>query len=489
MTKHAINLSNIANTNVASKISPKIILDSLIEINNNDSINTIFSDKEIFLILKYLNDFIIDEFKKISFDRLKDLKIFRPLWFDNYVQLSNSNVSDCNLNNNNANVYLISEEIALIMKRCFKKNPFEKISTETFKIPSLKSSELFSDESASSSFKFIIKHKELSNLFSHMNLYELSDLDFFSNLCIPLFFDLSSRTQYVILEYLNEEILSKKFVNEKDKYLEVLRKNLVIQTRRKGEPKLISDLYDPNNVTLKRILDESYFPDEAFETPRCLKFLKTIGLQTCLSNDLCKILMNDIEYKVSQEEMGVGWTDELRERSKYLYLHLVENFDKLDESILDHRFLEPYSPSEIFFRLVQPFEYKEFAKTCIKFSDAELQKYEHLVWSSSFLLPSFVQTDQMNEKVLEFLKLNRKPNFFTVNKNMTNLYESFNNKEMEQLDDELESFLMRTLAIMYKYLSDLSRNDQVNINKFFLRKDPLEKCDTFFKYTSSFSRK
>jgi hypothetical protein len=402
MTKHAINLSNISNTNATNKISPKIILESLIEINSNNSINTIFSDKEIFLILKYLNDFITDEFKTISFERLKELKIYKPLWFDAYVQLS-SNAGK----SNEANVYLISEEMAAIMKRCFKKNPFEKISTDTFKIPSLKSTELFSDDASThSSFKFIIKHKDLANLFSHMNLHELSDLDFFSNLCIPLFFDLNARTQFVLLEYLNEEILSKKFANEKDKYLEVLRKNLVIQTKRKDEPKLVSDLYDPNNETLKKILDDSYFPDEAFEASRCLKFLKIIGLQTCLSNDLCKILMNDIEYKVSQEEeAGVGWTDELRERSKYLYLNLVENCDHLDESILEHRFLEPYCPSETFLRLAQPFEYKEFPKTCIKLSDAELHKYEHLAWTSSFLLPSFVQTENMNEKALEFFKI------------------------------------------------------------------------------------
>jgi hypothetical protein len=179
--------------------------------------------------------------------------------------------------------------------------------------------------------------------------------------------------------------------------------------------------------------------------------------------------MNDIEYKVSQEEeAGVGWTDELRERSKYLYLNLVENCDQLDESILEHRFLEPYCPPETFLRLAQPFEYKEFPKTCIKLSDAELHKHEHLAWTSSFLLPSFVQTENMNEKALEFLKLNRKPNFLTVNQNISNLCESFNKKEMDQLDDELESFLMKTLTIMYKYCNDLSQHDQVSIKIFLV---------------------
>ena len=222
-TQKLLNMSGLKAT---SKISPQIIHDSLVEINANGSIHTMFSDKEIFLILKYFNDVLGDtNSPQIPLTRLKDMNIYKPLWYDSYVAI------------NSSNVYLISEEMAALMKRCFKQNPFETISTEDFKIPSLKSTELFSDAPVSS-FKFLVKHKELHKFYAHLGVYDLNDLDFFSNLCIPLFFDLTAKTQYILIEYLSEEILGKKYAHQKDSYLDILRKNLVIHTKRPNEPGL-----------------------------------------------------------------------------------------------------------------------------------------------------------------------------------------------------------------------------------------------------------
>ena len=219
MTKSSINISHISDAATsAHKISPKIILDSLIEINSSDTINTIFSEKEVFLILKYLNDFLSDEYKSISFERLKELNIYRPLWCDDScVQLCSSTSDD------NNDVYLISEEMAALMKRCFKQNPFEKISTTAFKLPSLKSTELFGEGNGPFRRpKLVVKHKELVNLYARMGMRDLTDLDFFSDLCMPLFFDLSARTQHAILEHLSEEVLAKRDSQDTDKYLEVI---------------------------------------------------------------------------------------------------------------------------------------------------------------------------------------------------------------------------------------------------------------------------
>ena len=180
-----------------------------------------------------------------------------------------------------------------------------------------------------------------------------------------------------------------------------------------------------------------------------------------MSADLCKILMNDIEYKVTQEEAGTGWTDELRNRSKCLYLHLTENWQMFDDSVLLHRFLEPYCPDESLVRLVEPFEYAEFAKTCINLNDAELHKYEHLAWSSSFLLPSFVRDDVLDENALAYFKLNRKPDFLMVNQHLANLCESFGSKEIVSISDEVECSLVKSLVQIYRYLDELSEHEQV----------------------------
>ena len=159
-----------------------------------------------------------------------------------------------------------------------------------------------------------------------------------------------------------------------------------------------------------------------------------------------------------------GWTDELRARSKWIYQHLVDNWQRFDDSVLQQRFLEPYCPAERYVELKHPFEYPEFNRTCLKLSDAELQKYEMLVWTSSFILPAFVQVDSIDANGVEFLKLNRKPCFAIVNQHLNNICESVGSKKFAlQLDAEKlaaqDDTLIEILGKIYQYLDDLHINE------------------------------
>jgi hypothetical protein len=170
---------------------------------------------------------------------------------------------------------------------------------------------------------------------------------------LPQFKKLDAKSQNNFLKYLYEEILEKSFIHEKEKCFKILREKLFILSR-KGEQKCIADLYDMKSEPLKFILSDHYFPDENFDSPQCLRFLKEAGLRTYLPSELCKKCMNEIESEVTGEKneeangslsttpSTVGWTDELRLRSKWLYLHLVENWQKFDDSVLQQRFLEPF---------------------------------------------------------------------------------------------------------------------------------------------------
>jgi hypothetical protein len=148
------------------------------------------------------------------------------------------------------------------------------------------------------------------------------------------------------LKYLYDDILEKCYTHDKEKCFKILREKLFIQTR-KNEQQLISDLYDWKNDALKTILNDSYFPDEMFDSPQCLRFLKEAGLRTFLPSDVCKRCMNDIEAKVESD----GWNDELRARSRLLYQHLIDNWQRFDDSVLQQRFLEPHCPDKRYLRL------------------------------------------------------------------------------------------------------------------------------------------
>lgn len=465
--------------------NPQIILEYLFEANRVHSLSAFLSEDDVFVILKYFNDFLARNYQAGTFQRLKELKIYKPIWSEKHISVNfnssgsfgpsmTSLTTPLNTNSLVSNVCLISEEMASLMKRSFKQSPFQ----PTTGLASSSSTSLQSVSSSTSSLSSIgsnpttalivlVRRPELTKLYTHLNLLCLNDLEAFLNLCLPQFRKLDAKSQNNILKYLYEEILEKSYIHEREKCFKILRDKLYLQTR-KADHQLISDLYDTKSETLKNILSDGYFPDESFDSPQCLRFLKEAGLRTYLPSELCKKCMNEIETRVTD---GVGWTDELRARSKWLYQHLIENWQRFDDSVLQQRFLEPYCVDARYVSLRQPFEYAEFSRTCLKLSDAELQKYEHLVWSSSYLLPAFVTVDSIDANAAEFLKLNRKPCFALVNQHLTNICESINSKAYNLTNtdpdaaDQLaggannESLLVECLSKIYQYLDDLSVNE------------------------------
>ena len=175
-----------------------------------------------------------------------------------------------------------------------------------------------------------------------------------------------------------------------------------------------------------------------------LKFLKECGLRSYIPTDKCKQIMEAIQLHVKQN----GWTNEQRKRSKYLYDHLLANWTRYDNSILDYKFLEPYhmhAENDDLLQLHEPYTSstetsatEHFRFTCIKLSDGELLKDAKLCWTSSYLLPDFIRLEHRNElheqqepidpNALEFFKLNKKPSYALVQKNLSNLSKKFSLK-------------------------------------------------------------
>jgi hypothetical protein len=469
--------------------NPQIVLDYLLEANRIHSLNAFLSEDDIFVILKYFNDFLARNYQQGTFYRLKELKIFRPLWSEKYINL-NFTVASAPLNANVtpltastmmngpgqpfvSNVYLISDELATLMKRSFKSSPYQ--SGGGGGVMSLSSSQKSVIDS--SQIIVLVRRNELAKLYSHLNVINLSDLDSFMSLVLGQFRKLEAKAQHNLLKYLYEDVMEKCYLHEKEKCFKALRDKLVIQNR-KGEQQLITDLYDTKNETLRSILSDAHFPDETFDSPQCIRFLKEAGLRTYLPSELCKRSMNELETQVTSSTGG--WTDELRARSKWLYTHLVDNWQRFDDSVLQQRFLEPHCPDARSLAVRRPFEHAEFHNTCLKLSDAELEKYEQLCWTSSFILPKFVTTDGLDLNTVEFLKLNRKPCFALVNQHLANICESigkkFGNppKSTTSSDDaeaaaklaELDESLLGTLSSIYKFLDELTSNENHHKDTF-----------------------
>ena len=175
-----------------------------------------------------------------------------------------------------------------------------------------------------------------------------------------------------------------------------------------------------------------------------IKFLKECGLRSYIPTDKCKQIMESIQLHVKQE----GWNNELRKRSKCLYEHLLLHWTRYDNSILDHKFLEPYQMRMDTDHLVQLHEQytsvndvsiAEYLRhTCIRLNDGELFRDAKLCWTSAYLLPEFVRLEQYNDNneqqepieqnAIDFFKLNKKPSHALVQKHLANLAKKFSLK-------------------------------------------------------------
>ncbi|CAF4092007.1 unnamed protein product, partial [Rotaria magnacalcarata] len=468
------------------ELNPNIVLEFLLELNKHTQITNNLSDDDIVIILKYFNDFLIHGYQG-NFQKLRELKIYKPLWgtisSDDKQQQQQQQmpIQQCCSLENFSHVYVLHEEWSNIIRRSFKRNFF----TEQFHE---KKTVLLMQK----------KIEPLSKIFSHVRFNILSDLEIFLQLCLPYFRKLDVKSQGNLLKYFIEDIDDKLFPHEKEQCRKQLHDHLEIFTQTltnnnehvqklstgiaktsRDPPEIcaIYELYDPNMKNSRSILDVHHFPDEQFNTPTLLKFLKECGLRSYISTDKCKQIMESIQVSVKQD----GWTNELRKRSKYLYEHLLANWTRYDNSILDYKFLEPYQMHSENDELLQlheqytnssePNPKDSFRFTCIKISDGELLKYAKLCWTSSYLLPEFIRLDYFNDSndrqesidqnALEFFKLNKKPSYALVQKNLANLAKIFSLKN-EKFNDTntspkqisqhiIDDILMPVLKPIYNY--------------------------------------
>ncbi|CAF4661183.1 unnamed protein product, partial [Rotaria sp. Silwood1] len=465
--------------------NPNIVLEFLLELNKHVQITNNLSDDDIVIILKYFNDFLIHGYQG-NFQKLRELKIYKPLWgviSTDDKQQQQIPIQQCCSLENFAHVYILNEDWSNIIRRSFKRNFFSEQFHE-------KKTVLLMQK----------KIEPLSKIFSHIRFNILSDLEIFLQLCLPYFRKLDVKSQANLLKYFIEEIDEKLFPHEKEQCRKQLHDHLEIFTQTsmnnndhsqkastgmsrasRDPPEIcpIYELYDPNIKNIRSILDVHHFPDEQFHTPTLLKFLKECGLRSYISTDKCKQIMESVQLNIKQD----GWTNEQRKRSKYLYEHLLTNWTRYDNSILDYKFLEPHQMHLENDELLQLHEQytnstetnlnDSFRFTCIKLSDGELLKDAKLCWTSSYLLPEFIrlecyndlndQQEPIDQNALEFFKLNKKPSYALVQKNLANLakrfslkYEKLNEVKspIEITQQMIDDILIPVLKSIYHYFQN-----------------------------------
>lgn len=193
--------------------NPNIVLEFLLESNKHTQITNNLSDDDIIIILKYFNDFLTSGFQG-NFQKLRELKIYKPLWGIASTDDKQQPIQQCCSLENFAHVYILNEEWSNIIRRSFKRNFF----TEQFHE---KRTVLLMQK----------KIEPLSKIFTHIRFIIPSDMEIFSQLCLPHFRKLDVRSQANLLKYFTDDIDDKLFQHEKDQCRKQLHDHLEIFTQ------------------------------------------------------------------------------------------------------------------------------------------------------------------------------------------------------------------------------------------------------------------
>jgi hypothetical protein len=198
--------------------NPNIVLEFLLESNKYTQITNNLSDDDVFVILKYFNDFLTNDYPG-NFQKLRELKIYKPLWgsVSEDEKQQQIPIQQCCSLENFAHVHILNEEWSNIIRRSFRRNFF----TEQFHE---KKTVLLMQK----------KIESLSKIFHHLRFNTLNDLEIFSQLCLPYFRKLDAKSQANLFKYLIEEIDERLSPKDKEQCRKHLRDHLEIFTQASG---------------------------------------------------------------------------------------------------------------------------------------------------------------------------------------------------------------------------------------------------------------
>ena len=193
--------------------NPNIVLEFLLESNKHTQITNNLSDDDIIIILKYFNDFLTRGYQG-NFQKLRELKIYKPLWGITSTDDKQQSVQQCCSLENFAHVYVLNEDWSNLIRRSFKRN-------------------FFTEQFHEKKMVLLMQRKieALSKIFTHIRFILPSDMEIFLQLCLPHFRKLDVKSQANLLKYFTDDIDEKLFQHEKEQCRKQLHDHLEIFTQ------------------------------------------------------------------------------------------------------------------------------------------------------------------------------------------------------------------------------------------------------------------
>ncbi|KAL9966872.1 hypothetical protein ACROYT_G025008 [Oculina patagonica] len=235
---------------------------------------------------------------------------------------------------------------------------------------------------------FLEGWSRLSPLFEFLGFECVSAVDVYCNFILKNFGTFSTEGRLAHLTYIRDSILAAKSSDESQKQRIVASlRNTAIVTSKDGTLKKAFSYYEPQNEVFSIMLPEDMFPPEPFNTDEWLSFLKLIGLNCEVSQELFTTFARDVAREGATQR-----TKGTKEKSKVLVKHLFTRDNVVEEGLLhaicDVRFVATDPVKKELQALHPQFGGGGDGQTpFIAFKDSVLEENTKIAWTTASLLP------------------------------------------------------------------------------------------------------
>ncbi|KAI0979566.1 hypothetical protein GJ496_003085 [Pomphorhynchus laevis] len=471
---------------------PNIILEFILAAERAHPIKYLLSNYHAGVLLSYFDDQL--KVGAGNFQKLRELCLFRSIWPSHEVQTSNYMNSDLLTSiDQYKQVFMVSPQMAHLLASLFEKCPLCNVNSNSMSTCGGVGTNCVSQNYNNPGSCCVLTHWHntycydqqftaresffgdiSSRILSHLHIVALKDVDAFLQLCLPFLVDIQnqhydSNKVRMAFRHLYECISPQQLaVHEQIRLQEIIGARLLLPNC-ENPPRFVqcSQLYHPHNADLLasfiNVVNDVISND--------LKYVHDyLPLRKTLSAQRIVEIGKDIEKSVHLTQQ---WSDSNRHKSECLYRLLTNCQQQMDElknagvNFANIAFLEPFQYTSSLVNILPLFESNIVHSTVLCLSEGIPTQYAQLAWSSSFVLPDFVDP-KFGRSLSPQLVLRHLFNIGELlnnNINATSTHHDFKSSKQNNnllgppstalfVDSQVRSSLLQIFKHIYQYLEE-----------------------------------
>ncbi|XP_057316917.1 sacsin-like [Hydractinia symbiolongicarpus] len=309
------------------------------------------------------------------------------------------------------------------------------------------------------------RNMEVEKLYKHLGFVICEFVSFYQNYVFPLISSLSDDAIYEHMAAVRDYFESHPKLTHEAHNFERTISSLKFIRNSEGQKKSPNELFDPKHDIFKLVYGNKYFPDDIYQTPDWLKFLRIVGLISAISQELFLQFAKNVEHINREESLLISklLCGELFVKPCFRNVHFLNKIKSISFIIPDklNKKWEKIHPS------------RNSTLNRICFEQSVRQSDAILVWTTKTILPSYATPAfQFDETEVDYAAiLGVKKARLDCCQDILNHIRNITETDMEKktssckiLDQETSETFVNVLTSFYEYLRTGECIDKRNIS-------------------------